>query len=349
MIRTAPPAGCKPAEGNAGKDYPAKPDYVVIIRWQIISGNFERIGGLPVTKLKPQVTIFGGTGFLGGCIARHLAERRIPVRVAVRHPEKRLDGIEHDDGIEYRQADITDEPSVLEAVRGVTGVINAVSLYVEKGDATFDAVHVRGAQGLARIALDSGVQSLIHISGIGVSLDSESKLVRARAQGEQVVRDAFPNAVIFRPSVIFGRNDAFLSALENVTRFPILPLFGHGQTRLQPVYVGDIAAAAHQALTAPGVAGRVLEFGGPRIYTYRQLVMIVANYLHRRCLLLPLPFSVWRMMTRLTTWLPNPPLTFDQVVLMQEDNVVRTQGGFTEMGVTPRSLEEILPHCVGAR
>jgi uncharacterized protein YbjT (DUF2867 family) len=299
-----------------------------------------------VTNMNPQVTIFGGTGFLGGCIARHLANLNIPIRVAVRHPDRRIKGIA-DDRIEYRQADITDEHSVSAAVRGSAGVINAVSLYVEKGDATFEAVHVEGAQRLARSAQDSGARSLIHISGLGVSLDSESRFVRARAQGEQAVLDAFPNAVIFRPSVIFGRGDAFLSTLENVTRFPVLPLFGGGNTRLQPVYVDDIAAAAHRVLTGPGTTRRIFEFGGPRIYTYRELVTLVAKHLGRRCLLLPMPFSVWRTMTRLTTWLPNPPLTFDQVVLMQRDNVASTQDAFAELGLKPHSLEERLPHCLG--
>lgn len=293
------------------------------------------------------ITVFGGTGFLGRAIVRHFVESGVAVRIAARHPSApEFAGASNQ--IELQSADVRDENSVAEAVNGATGVVNAVGLYVEKGKATFDTIHVEGAERIARRAREANIRKLVHISGIGADPGSASKYVRARAHGEQRVQSAFPEAVILRPSVLFGPNDAFLGALKTVTRLPVVPLFGKGTTRLQPVYVEDVARAVLQALETPGAAGRIFELGGAQIYSYRDILERVLAHFSRRRLLLPVPFPIWRLLARISSLLPNPPLTRDQVILMETDNVVGTGAGtFGDLGIEPYSLEQMLTHCLG--
>jgi uncharacterized protein YbjT (DUF2867 family) len=175
--------------------------------------------------------------------------------------------------------------------------------------------------------------------------DKAARLQRARAFGEHYVREAFPQATILRPSVIFGSGDAFFNVLARLTRvLPVLPLFGTGAMRLQPVYVGDVAEAVAQALVQPKAAGRTYELGGPRTYRYRELLQLVLRQTGRRRLLLPLPFLVWDTLAALLSPLPTPPVSRDQVTLMKADNVVGTDvGTLSDLGITPSPLEAILP------
>lgn len=294
------------------------------------------------------ITVFGGTGFLGRCIVRALVDGGLPVRIAARRPEA-VTGVDPtSEMIECCHADLHDTDSVKRALDGARGAVNAVSLYVEQGNkASFDSVHVDGAERLARMARDGGVERLVHISGIGVDTESDSAYVRARARGENRVRAVFPEATVLRPSVLFGPDDAFLTALSRVTQAPVLPLFGTGATRLQPVYVEDVARAVHQALIRPDTAGRVYELGGARVYSYRELVDLMLHYRQRRRLLLPFPFPLWRGLARLTSMLPRAPLTRDQVILMERDNRVEEgASGFADLGLEPNSLEALLDTCL---
>lgn len=293
------------------------------------------------------ITVFGGTGFLGSTIVHHLVESGVTVRIAARHPyAPDLAGAKGQ--IQLQTADVCDEDSVAESVNGATGVVNAVGLYVERGKTTFEAIHVEGAARVARQSRATGIRQLVHISGIGADPASPSKYVRARAFGEQRVHGAFPDAVILRPSVLFGPNDAFLGSLKAVTRLPVVPLFGKGTTRLQPVYVEDVARAVLQALETPEAAGRIFELGGARIYNYREIVERVLAHFDRRRRLLPVPFAVWRLLARIASLLPNPPLTPDQVMLMETDNVVGTGvGTFNDLSIKPYPLEQLLSHCLG--
>ena len=295
----------------------------------------------------PVFTVFGGTGFLGRAIVRRLLSRGAHVRVAVRNPGRAVLPADTE-GVWALACDIRDEAAVAAAVDRAAGVVNAVGLYVETGAATFDAVHVQGALHVARQAARAGVGSLVHISGIGADLGSESRYVRARAEGERRVLGASDTATIVRSSVLFGPGDTFLNSLEAISRHsPILPLFGRGATRLQPGYVGDIAEAVARVLEDSEAWDGIYELGGPVVYTYRSLVEMVLKYLRRRRLLLPLPFFIWKLLASLLAGLPNPPLTRDQVVLMQRDNVVE-QGAqaFADLHVKPRSLEELLSGCL---
>ncbi len=293
-------------------------------------------------------TVFGGTGFLGSAIVRTLLGRGTSVRVATRRPE-RMQSADRSEPVTAVRADVRDEASVEAALVGSQAVVNAVGLYVEKGADTFESVHVRGAGNVARLAARAGVERLAHVSGIGASAASSSSYVRARADGERVVNECFRDATIVRPSVLFGPGDSFLSTVDGISRLsPVFPLFGNGNTRMQPVYVEDVAEAIARMLEDSATRARVCELGGPRVYTYRKLIEAVLDYRDRRRVLLPIPFRLWTLQARLLALLPSPPLTEDQVVLMRDDNVVGEDVvTFEDLGITPRDLEALLPLCFG--
>lgn len=289
------------------------------------------------------ITVFGGTGFLGSAVVRRLAAAGTPVRVAARHAAVPESSGTNGGAVEPCVADVRDEDAVARAVAGAGGVVNAVGLYVERGGATFDAVHVEGAARVARCARAAGVERLVHISGIGADPRSRSRYVAARGRGEARVHTEHPEAVILRPSVLFGPGDAFLRTLDAVTRLPAVPLFGDGGTRLQPVHVDDVAAAATRALEEPAAVGRVFELGGAGVYSYRAIVEAVLAHHRRRRLLLPVPFPAWRLLATLASALPAPPLTRDQVALMEADSIVGAEvGTFADLGITPRALDDVL-------
>ena len=300
-----------------------------------------------------RVTVFGGSGFLGRQIVCRLADEGAAVRVAVRHPERAafLTGTGAAGEITAVHADVWDEASVGPAVEGAEAVVNTVGHYVERGRASFAAIHGQGAMQVARAAAQAGVRRLVHISGIGADPASASPYVRARGIGERLVREAFAEVTILRPGVLFGPGDAFLNRLAGLARvMPALPLFGTGATKLQPVYVRDIAEAVARALGAPAAKGQVYELGGPRIYTYKKLVRLVLARIGRKRLLVPIPFVVWELLAALMAPLPHRPLTRDQVILMTRDNVVAAHAlTFADLGITPTAAEEILPTYLGRR
>lgn len=296
-----------------------------------------------------QVTVFGATGFLGRSVTARLLDAGMSVRIAARHPE-RLRFHAPDTRVALVQTDVRDPASVATAVEGAQAVVNAVGLYLESGAETFDAIHVQGARTVAETAARFGVKKLVHVSGIGASAASASKYVRARANGERVVRERFAGAVILRPSVLFGPGDAFLNTIDTITRAaPVFPLFGWGETRMQPVYVGDVADAVFRCIDGDAACGRICELGGPRIYTYRQVVELVLRFRRRKRPLLPVPFAVWWAQAKLLSLLPSPPLTEDQVALMRDDNVVG-EGVVTleDLGAAGHELETMLPQCLAS-
>ncbi len=297
-----------------------------------------------------RVTVFGGSGFLGRQIVKHLAAEGTKIRVGVRHPERAsfLERFGRDGQIELVQADVWDESTVACAVKQSGSVINTVGHYVEKGKATFDVVHGQGALHVARQARQAGVERLIHISGLGADPASDSPYVRARGIGEALVKKAFEGVTILRPSVIFGPDDAFFNTLAGLARHsPILPLFGMGRTNLQPVFVENVAEACVRVLANPSTIGKVYELGGPEVYTYRALVQLVLKQVDRRRILVPVPFFVWDALATLLAFLPNPPLTRDQVKLMKRDNVVDGKElTLKDLGIDPVSVEEILPSYI---
>ncbi|GGX69927.1 complex I NDUFA9 subunit family protein [Saccharospirillum salsuginis] len=301
--------------------------------------------------MKPQwITVFGGTGFLGRRIVRALLDAGYPVRIAARHPTPPPGIDDRAVSVEWVRADLHDAASVGKALDDARGVVNAVSLYVESGGRnTFEAVHVDGAERLAETARERGIERLVHISGIGVDTESDSTYVRARARGENRVWAVFPQATILRPSVLFGPEDALLTALSRITLMPVIPLFGAGNTRLQPVYVEDVARAVHQAMARDDARGQIFELGGGTLYRYRELVRMVLRHHGRRRLLVPVPFLVWRGLASLASLLPGAPLTRDQVILMEQDNRVGDDArGFESLGIEPRSVEDLLEACLAS-
>jgi NADH dehydrogenase len=293
------------------------------------------------------VTVFGGTGFLGQRVVQHLLERDLLVRIASRHPERAAALFPGHLGLESTHADVNDDGSVATAVAGAMAVVNAVSLYRESGQLTFHSVHVTGAARVARLAREAGVERLIHVSGIGTDAESTSPYIRSRGEGERVVREAFSTATLIRPSVMFGRGDAFVSPITAMLRrLSVFPLFGSGQTRLQPAYVEDVAEAI--ARTLRGLHSECYELGGPRIYTFRSLLEAIAQCLGQKPVLVPVPFGFWQMFASVMERLPQPLITRNQVELMQMDNVVSPDApGFADLRISPTPLEDVLPAIVG--
>ena len=302
------------------------------------------------TAADKRATVFGGTGFLGRAIVKRLKAEGARVRVAARRP----DAGARPAGVEAVTADLRDVDSVARAVADTDWVVNAVGLYLESRGETFQAVHVEGARAVAEAVAEAAArgsaQALVHISGIGADLASESSYVRARAAGEAAVREAFPEATILRPSVLFGPEDSFSNSLARIARLlPAFPLFGDGRTRLQPVYVEDVAAAVSRTLSLAEARGRTYELGGKESYSYRALIELLLRHIGIRRPLLPLPFALWQAQASLLGLLPKPPITHDQIALMRKDNVVDPElPGFAELGIQAAALEEILPTYLGA-
>jgi uncharacterized protein YbjT (DUF2867 family) len=297
------------------------------------------------------VVVFGGTGFLGRRLAHRLAAEGMTAAVAVRHPDRarsalRAAGL---DRIAVRRADVRDAASVATAVAGADAVVNAVSAYVERAGVTFDDVHVTGAETVARAAAAAGVTRLVLVSGIGADPQSRSPYIRARGRGEEVVRQAFPGAGIVRPGAMFGPGDALFATVAELARLlPALPLIGGGGTRLQPVYVEDVAAAIARILADPATAGRTYELAGPDVYTLRELVEITLRLIGRRPLLVPVPFALAALQARLLELLPSPPLTTSQVDLLRADNVASgALPGLRELEIEPKAVEEVVPSYIG--
>jgi NADH dehydrogenase len=295
------------------------------------------------------VTVFGGNGFLGRRIVRQLADQGLSVRVASRHPDRALSASAGT--VDRVFADINDEASVTSALATAYGVVNAVSLYVESGPETFHSLHVEAAERLARQARRGGVERLVQVSGIGADAASDSLYIRKRGEGELAVRAAFADAIVMRPAVMFGRDDAFLTVLLKLLRhLPVYPLFGQGKTRLQPVHVEDVAAAIAHCLQPDGAKAITYELGGPRIYTYEELVRMVAGRLGRRPVLVPLPYPFWDLLARIAETLPGAPLSRNQVQLMQLDTVTTPgMAGFDTLGIVPQSLEHALEDMLEER
>lgn len=292
------------------------------------------------------VTVFGGTGFLGRRVVRHLREHGFSVRIASRHPDRgrMLFGVA-DPQLQSIEADVHNEQSVTGALISAYGVVNAISLYVEHGKETFHSVHVEAAERVAVQARQHGVEWLIHVSGISADAASRSSYIRSRGEGELAVQTAFPDAILIRPAVMFGPGDAFLSTILNLLRrLPIHPMFGAGRTRLQPAYVEDVAEAIARALQRSEARPVTYECGGPQIYSYKELLRTLARGAGLNPMLISIPFGAWHVIGWASEMLPRPPITRNQVELMQHDNVASpNMPGFETLGISPHSIDQVLP------
>lgn len=293
------------------------------------------------------ITLFGGSGFLGRYLVRHLARQGHVLRIAVRHPERAnfLKPLGDVGQITPVPASLLHEESVRQAVEGVDAVVNFVGILYERGQRSFQAVHVEGARRVAAAASDAGAQTLVHVSAIGADAGAPARYAKSKAAGETAVMSAFPKATIIRPSIVIGPEDDFFNRFAAMTRIsPALPLIGGGTTRFQPVYVGDIAEAIAKTLLEPGHAGKLYELGGPQVFTFKQLMELLLSEIARKRLLINLPSSLASFNARFLELLPVPPLTRDQVLLLKQDNVVSADArGFKELGIEPQAIEAVMP------
>src|SRR5271169_2279014 len=291
------------------------------------------------------VTVFGGTGFLGRRIVRHLRLHGFCVRIASRNPDRGQALLRPDDSqLRLVKADVHDERSVADALADAYGAVNAVSLYVEQGRETFHSVHVEAARRVAAQAQRAGGKRLVHVSGIGADPRSQSLYIRKRGEGELAVRKVFADAILIRPAVMFGPDDAFLSTIRKLLdRLPVYPMFGNGQMRLQPVYVEDVGQAIATVLQRAQMRLIVFECGGPRVYSYQEFLRAVASAAGIKPILIPVPYAAWGALAWIAETLPNPPITRNQVELMQIDSTSMPEiPGLGELGISPHSIEEIL-------
>ena len=291
--------------------------------------------------------MLGGSGFIGRYIVKRLAARGEVIAVGCRNAEaakylKPLGDVGQIVPLNIGIGDATLLPAFL---AGNDWLVSCVGILRETGTQTFELVHHIGPARLARFAREAGVDRFVHISAIGADPRSSSAYARTKAAGEQAVRDAFPTVTILRPSVVFGPEDQFFNRFASMAMFsPVLPLIGGGETRFQPVYVGDVADAVVTCLEDPATAGRIYELGGPKIYTFRQALELVLSEIRRKRPFVDLPFGLAALQARLMAILPSPPLTPDQVELLKSDNIV-SSGALTlaSLGLTPTPAEVVLP------
>jgi NADH dehydrogenase len=293
------------------------------------------------------VTVFGGSGFIGRHLIGRLAKQDWIIRVAVRRPSQAdfLKPLGEIGQITPLRAPIQDPIAVAAAVEGADAAINLVGILYERGKQTFAGVHAGGARTVAEAAAAAGVEHLVQVSAIGADLHAAADYARSKAAGEAAVKTAFPSATIVRPSIVFGPEDDFFNRFAVMARLsPALPLIGGGSTRFQPVYVGDVAQAIAKCVADPACAGKTYELGGPRVYTFKELLQLLLREIRRRRLLVPWPFALAEVQARFLELLPVPPLTRDQLRMLRRDNVV-SEGALTlaDLGIAPTSAEVILP------
>ncbi|MBO9434373.1 complex I NDUFA9 subunit family protein [Ruegeria sp. R13_0] len=298
------------------------------------------------------VTIYGGSGFVGRYIARRMAAKGWRVRVAVRRPNEAMFvkpyGVVGQ--VEPVFCNIRDDASVQLAMQGADAVVNCVGVLNELGKNGFDAVQAEGAERIARLASENGVERMVHISAIGADAESSSAYSRTKAAGEAGVLAHMPDAVILRPSIVFGTEDQFFNRFAAMTRFgPFLPLVG-AETRFQPVYVDDVAQAAEQGVLGQAASG-IYELGGPEVKTFRALMQQMLEVIHRRRVILGVPFFVAKIMAGVLDILKfvsfqlfsNPILTRDQLKNLRQDNVAGDSAkGFADLGIVPTTLDAVL-------
>lgn len=290
------------------------------------------------------VTIFGGSGFIGRHLVARLVATGAMVRVAARRPAL-MPTPPGQGQLKLVRADILDEVAVRAAIQGCDAVVNLVGILAEGKHQTFTAIHEEGAHRVAAIAHSLGVKQLIHMSALGASRTAPAQADRSKAAGEAAVRAAFPAATIVRPSLVFGADDHFFTGFAAMARrLPVLPLIGGGQTKFQPVYVEDLVSGFTAILITPASRGRIYEFGGPQIYTFKELLEFLCAEIKAHPALLSLPFWAAEALGSVLQALPGPLLTRDQVRLLRTDKIVGgAEPTLTALGIEPQALEAVMP------
>jgi len=293
------------------------------------------------------VTVVGGTGFLGRYVVRELAKAGYTVRVIARNPDQglHLKTAGHVGQVVLQKGDITRPETLAGKFAGSCAVINLVGALYERGRQNFAALHAQGAERLAKEAAKVGAERFVHVSAIGVNKSQNAKYARTKANGEKAVMAAFPNATILRPSIIFGAEDNFYNQFAQMASVaPALPLIGGGKTRFQPVFVADVARAVVATLRNSKTRGEVYELGGPRVYSFREILEYVLSQTQRKRYLANLPFGAAMLVGAVGEWMPTPLLTRDQVQMLKYDNLVdRDAKTLADLGITPTPVEMVVP------
>lgn len=291
-------------------------------------------------------TVFGGSGFIGRYVVKRLAKLGYVVRIAVRDPERALflKPLGTVGQIVPLYASVREEPTVHRAVRNADVVINLVGILAESNGFTFQAVHTEGSERIARLSAAEGVRRLVQMSAIGADPNSPSRYGASKGRAEQAVLAAFPNATILRPSLVFGIEDQFFNRFAEMARLlPFMPVIS-GNTRMQPVYVCDVADAAVAALLQLPAQGKTYELGGPRVWTFREILQFIVKNTRRRRRLVEIPMGLVRLQAHIMQHLPGAPLTPDQLVMLAHDNVVAPGTlGLSDLGISPTPVELVVP------
>jgi NADH dehydrogenase len=297
------------------------------------------------------ITLYGGSGFIGRHVVQAIAKTGARMRIAVRRPElaghlQPLGGVGQ---INPVQANVRYPDSLLAAANGADAVVNLVGILFPSGKQTFKSVQDEGARHVAEAARGAGARAFVHVSAIGADPNSPSAYARSKAAGERAIKDVYPEAVILRPSIVFGPEDDFFNRFAKLARIaPVLPLIGGGKTRFQPVFAGDVAKAVIAGLTGQANARSAYELGGPEVLTLKDVMQRVLEYTMRKRLLVPEPFWLAKLQGFFLQILPKPPLTVDQVRLLQFDNVVSDgakRSGHTLEGldIEPVAIAAVVP------
>ncbi|RAI59826.1 complex I NDUFA9 subunit family protein [Roseicella frigidaeris] len=298
------------------------------------------------STVRKVATVFGGSGFLGRYVVRRLAQEDYVVRIAVTDPAgaRFLQTQGRVGQIVPLAASVADAGAVGRAVAGADLVVNLVGILHERQAGDFRRLQAEGAGTVARLAAEAGAERLVHVSAIGADRASPSAYGRSKGEGEAAVRAAFPKAVILRPSLVFGPEDQLFNRFAGLARMlPVMPVIA-GDTRFQPVYVGDVAEAVLAAALREDAPGRTYELGGPRVMRFRDLLRLVLDVTGHRRRLWDMPMGLARLQARLGELLPTPPLTRDQLLMLGQDNVAAAGApGLADLGITPKSVEAVVP------
>ncbi|MCW8084485.1 complex I NDUFA9 subunit family protein [Sabulicella glaciei] len=295
--------------------------------------------------MRKVAAVFGGTGFIGRQVVQRLAREDYVVRVCARRPptSAQLYTMGRVAQVATLAADVTDDAAVARAVAGAEIVVNTVGIL--HGD--FQRIQAEGPARIGRHAAAAGVARVVHLSAIGADRQSASAYARTKAEGEEGLLAAFPRATIIRPSIVFGEGDGFFGRFGPMAAWlPVMPVI-KGQTRFQPVHVGDVADAVLACLRDPATEGRIFEVAGPRVWTFRELLAFTLKETGRDKRLVAIPDGLARMQAWLGEFLPNPPLTRDQLLLLDRDNVASADmPGLKELGLTPKAVEAVMPRLL---
>jgi uncharacterized protein YbjT (DUF2867 family) len=293
-----------------------------------------------------RVTVLGASGFVGRYVVKHLAARGAVIAAVSRNASAAdfLKPMGDVGQIALIDADVSDDVALAAVIAGADAVVNAVGILYERGRQRFDAIHARLPVRIAGAAQRAGTKRIVHLSALAADPQSPSAYARSKAQGESDLLAAFPDAVVLRPSLVFGPEDDFFNRFAAYARFmPALPLIGGGKTRFQPIYVGDVAEAAARALERDE-RGRIFELAGPKVYSFRALMELLLQEIGRKRALVSVPMGLAAFEAWFLEFLPKPPLTRDQVRLLRADSVPSgALPGLDALGITPTALELVLP------